>query len=196
MDRGISFLGPQASVVLMLLIQDAFRDEFHDIETVYGNLDLMQASELLELVRSANERLQSLGIPENIPERIRVTSDMRVFLPDRGNAELKMRPLVRSVFILFLRHPEGIVLKRLSAHREELEDIYSIATRRGDPASVTRSIDRLVSVFDNNINVSRTMLKNTLKQFFTDEVLPNYTINGRAGEPMAIPLDRTLVIWE
>ena len=38
--------------------------------------------------------------------------------------EIKMEPLVKAVYLLFLKHPEGIVFKCLPDYRKELAELY------------------------------------------------------------------------
>lgn len=53
-----------------------------------------------------------------------ITENYDIILPDYHNMTIKMEPLVKAVYILFLRHEEGILFKCLSDYREELYDIY------------------------------------------------------------------------
>jgi hypothetical protein len=38
--------------------------------------------------------------------------------------EIKMEPLTKAVYLLFLNHPEGILFKHLPDYRQELANIY------------------------------------------------------------------------
>ena len=82
-------------------------------------------------------------------ERILVTRDYRILLPDRFGMEIRLRPLVKTVFLLFLRHPEGIRFGNLRDYRQELMDLYQGITRRGDLRQIAESVDRLVDPKDN-----------------------------------------------
>ena len=46
--------------------------------------------------------------------RLVITKDHRILLPDYNDIEVKMEPLVKAVYFLFLNHPEGIVVKELT----------------------------------------------------------------------------------
>ena len=48
----------------------------------------------------------------------------RILLPDEG-AELKMNPMERTLYRLFLRHPEGMLADDLLLHWQELETFYA-----------------------------------------------------------------------
>ena len=95
----------------------------------YGDLlDGMEAAELMSLMTKVQERLKNLGCGlESLPEPVELFIDknysIRMGGPD--GPILQLRPLVKTLFILFLRHPEGILLKRRDSFRAELEEIYS-----------------------------------------------------------------------
>jgi hypothetical protein len=37
-----------------------------------------------------------------------IDNNNRIFLPDFGNIEIKLRPLEKALYILYLNHPEGL----------------------------------------------------------------------------------------
>ncbi|MCQ2233865.1 MAG: hypothetical protein MJZ24_03870 [Paludibacteraceae bacterium] len=51
--------------------------------------------------------------------RLVITKDLKIILPDYQDMEIRMEPINKALFLLFLRHEEGIRLKELSNHRNE-----------------------------------------------------------------------------
>ena len=129
-------------------------------------------------------------------ERIRVTKDYRILLPDRFDTEIRLRPLVKTVFLLFLRHPEGIRFGDLPAYRNELMDLYLGITRRPSGPETEASIDRLIDPRDNSIHEKAANLAAALSKYFPPERMHAYTLTGKAGAPKRIRLDRSRVEWE
>ena len=129
-------------------------------------------------------------------KRSRVTKDCRILLPDRFDTEIRLRPLVKTVFLLFLRHPEGIRFGDLPAYRNELLDLYMGITRRSSGPETEASIDRLIDPRDNSIHEKAANLAAALSKYFPPEKLHAYTLTGKAGAPKRIRLDRTRVEWE
>jgi len=166
---------------------------------LYGQVDVMQASELASLVSYATQRLELVRRTCCKPIRLIVSKDLSIHLEDDPGTcrrELKLRPMLRCLFLLFLRHPEGIAFKSLPDYKTELLEIYLRISGRGDMNSINASIDRLVNSCDNYINVNRSMIASSLKPYFEESLLHMYTINGKAGERMTIELDRAYVRWE
>ena len=127
--------------------------------------------------------------------RVKVTKDYRIFLPDY-NKEIKMRQLPKTLFLWFLRHPEGSSLKRLQEHRDELLDIYRKLTISDDQAQVEASIDALVNPVGNSFSEKCATIKLAFLKEIPERVAKNYYIQGPQGGVKGISLDRGLVEWE
>ena len=168
------------------------------VDYLAERVDEMDAAALLEAMSILRKRLSELEAFEGMDEgeRILVTKDFRILLPDRFDTEIRLRPLVKTVFLLFLRHPEGIRYGELPDYRDEMTDLYKSITRRSDPERLQESIDRLVDPADNSIHEKAAKLAATLAGYFRPEQLPAYTLTGKAGAPKRIRLDRSLVEWE
>ena len=104
--------------------------------------------------------------------------------------------MAKTVLLLFLRHPEGILLKRISDYRAEMTADYRRCMRSLDPEDVERRIQRLMDIFSNELNVNISRVNAALAALVAPEEEQLYRVSGRAGTPKSILLDRTLVIWE
>ena len=168
------------------------------VDYLAERVDEMDAAALLEAMGLIRKRLAEIEVLEGTDEgeRIRVTKDYRILLPDRFDTEIQMRPLVKTVFLLFLRHPEGIRFGELQVYRGEMLDLYRGITRRAGGPEIEASIDRLVDPRDNSIHEKAANLAAALSRYFRPQELHAYTLTGKAGAPKRIRLDRALVAWE
>lgn len=128
--------------------------------------------------------------------RLRITKQFKIFLPDFDKEEIKMGPLPKTVFLFFLRHPEGVMFSHLQDYRDELLNIYSHICTNDNPQKMQDSIDRLIDPFDNSICEKCAAVKKAFILNIADHIASNYYISGAQGEKKCIPLDRTLVEWE
>ena len=168
------------------------------VDYLAERVDEMDAAALLEAMGLLRKRLAEIAVLEGTDdgERIRVTKDYRILLPDRFDTEIRLRPLVKTVFLLFLRHPEGIRFGELPAYRNELMDLYLGITRRPSGPKTEASIDRLIDPRDNSIHEKAANLAAALSKYFPPERMHAYTLTGKAGAPKRIRLDRSRVEWE
>ena len=127
--------------------------------------------------------------------RIRITKRNKILLVDY-DIEVKMGPLPKTVFLFFLRHPEGMRFVDLQDYKQEIYDIYSRLAVSDDLDKIKRSVDLLTDPFDNSINEKCTMIKYAFQKVIKDDIASNYYVSGKQGHVMKIPLDRTLVEWE
>ena len=83
-------------------------------EGLYGDrIEEMETEELLSFVRRASQEMKRRSVrPPPLSQKVRVSRELRIFI---GPSELKLRPMAKSVLLLFLRHPEGIPLKQMAS---------------------------------------------------------------------------------
>lgn len=127
--------------------------------------------------------------------KLTITKDWRVILTE-SNKEIMMEPLVKAVYILFLKHPEGIAFKSLSDHKEELLDIYR--NIRGGRVGVLaeKSVNDVTDSLNNSINEKCSRIRAAFLKEMDDIVAKHYYITGKSGEKKGIALPQDMIIWE
>jgi hypothetical protein len=100
------------------------------------------------------------------------------------------------VYLLFLKHPEGIAFKSLPDHRKELADIYTKLRPAGLTDRAMQSIEDVTNPLLNSINEKCARIRGAFISQFDDSLAKHYYINGNRGEAKMIDLSRDLVIWE
>ena len=128
--------------------------------------------------------------------RLIITKDYRILLPDYNDIEVKMEPLVKVVYLLFLKHPEGILFKGLTDYREELLDIYKKLKPMGLNKRTIQSIEDVTNPLLNSINEKCARIRSAFVKEFDESLAKNYFVTGERGEAKKIALPRDLVIWE
>ncbi len=160
--------------------------------------ELQETEELVAFVQAALREVERRGRPRGIvtvpvPEKVRITRTLRIFI---GDKELKIRPMAKTILLLFLAHPEGIVLKEMGLYRQELLGLYRRVMRSSDPAAARLRVQRLLDIFNNEVNVNIARVNSALDALVRQELRPLYRIQGQAGKPKSLPLDRSWVVWD
>ncbi len=140
----------------------------------------------LHSIIDEGERLSSLLI----------TKDYRIFLPEYQNREIIMPALPKAVFILFLKHPEGIRFKDLADYHDELLSIYRAMNPIGGTQRQLQSIQAVTNPMSNSINEKCAQIREAFIKHFDDSLAKNYYITGKKGKPKRIALAPSLVVWE
>ena len=107
-----------------------------------------------------------------------------------------MEPLVKAVYLLFLKHPEGILFKGLTDYREEMLDIYKKLKPMGLNKRTIQSIEDVTNPLLNSINEKCARIRSAFVKEFDESLAKNYFVTGERGEAKKIALPRDLVIWE
>ena len=127
--------------------------------------------------------------------KLTISKDCAIFLSDYKK-EIKMEPIVKAIYLLFLRHPEGIAFKYLPDYRKELTDLYQKIKPFGLTERAIRSIEDVTNPLLNSINEKCSRVRAAFLPEIDPSLLEQYIITGKSGEVKRITLPRNLVVWE
>lgn len=160
--------------------------------------------QLMEEVKERIQKLKEYGMSEKeltsllesdptFPQLI-ITRNYKFLLGD-NRVEVRLEPLVKAVYLLFLCHPEGIIFKNLPDYRHELTGIYSEVRPWGLSDRALKSIEDVTNPMLNSIN-EMSRIRKAFAGVLPSSVARYYSISDKRGEPKKISLPRDLVIWE
>lgn len=176
----------------------------------FGADDLfdIESKTLMREIEERIEKLRQKGLDSYVIEslfhnrkqklsRLHITKDFRIYLPDYFGMEIEMTPLSKAVYLLFLKHPEGIKFSYLPDFRDELMDIYKkIKGPLFNLDAATRSIEDVTDPLSNSINEKCSRIRAVFVSKFDEHLAKFYYIDGKWGEAKKILLPRELVKWE
>lgn len=164
-----------------------------------------ELKQLLKEVRLRMQKLKEYGVseqdilstlhPTQPMQQLIVSRNYRIFLGDESN-EIHMEPLVKAVYLLFLKHPEGINFKDLPDYREELTRLYDKIRPWGLTDRALQSIEDVTNPMLNSINEKCARIRKAFVTLLDSSVAEYYYIKGTRGQSKRIALPRDLVIWE
>ncbi|MFZ4413808.1 MAG: hypothetical protein ACOYOV_12050 [Bacteroidales bacterium] len=167
--------------------QRKFEDELME------KIDQLIEKGYLKSIGQIIEKLQNVTVTLS---RLFITNDYRIFLKDFGMKEVIMPPLPKSLFMLFLRHPEGIRFKEIANYEDELLSIYRKIATHENPEKIIDSIKAITAPFSNSLNEKTSRIKEAFINIISNDIAKNYCITGPKGELKKISLDRSLVIYQ
>lgn len=153
--------------------------------------------ELIEEVKQKIEILQSKGYLITLMDTlfsqinlspVKVDKEGVITLPNY-NIEIKMPPLPRSLYILYLLHPQGISFSALHEHQQLLKKIYLTISNRTDYDSLQKSIQDLIDPKSNSIHEKCSRIKNSFLIHFNELIARHYYLSSCfEGSPKYIPI--------
>ena len=177
----------------------------HTKDTENEELKQFHCSILIKEMQEKVQMLKGYGMTEEeiisqlfcchpLP-KLMISRSYRIFLGDERK-EVHLEPLVKSVYLLFLKHPEGINFKGLPDYREELTRIYDKVRPWGLSDRAIQSIEDVTNPLLNSINEKCTRIRKVFTSILDSSIVEQYYIKGKRGEPKKISLPRELVTWE
>lgn len=130
---------------------------------------------------------------------LHISADYKFTLQDNCNqvlTEIKMPTLSKVLYLVLLNHPEGITIKCLIDHKDELWKYYqTIASTKAQ----MENIEKLCNPTDNSANEKlsriRSAFTTAMKEKYADD-LPNFIPAGKRGELITVALERDRVKYE
>lgn len=126
---------------------------------------------------------------------LKIDSNFNLFLRDY-NLEIKLSHFTKSIYLLFLNHPEGILLSELHLHKNELLTNYKSVSNRLDLDKMNDSIDDLTDPKSNAIYVHLSRIKSAFTKVVHLNIAQHYFIDGGKNKPKKIDLKSDLIIWQ
>jgi hypothetical protein len=163
-----------------------------------GKLTFGEINHALNIMESLRVKmLFSQNFKQSVPlSKLEIDNRKRIFLPDFGNIEIKLRPLEKTLFFLYLRHPDGIGLSFLCDYKNELYDIYTSLSSIGDLHEMRNRIDEMVNITSKSAVENISKIKAAFVKAIGDELAKAYYIQGGNGEVKKIVLERSKLINE
>lgn len=135
-----------------------------------------------------------LSIATNKLSPITVNNNLKVILPAYNELELRFPPILCTIYILFLSHPEGIILKQFDNYREEIENIYLLIKPGGDDNRMKSTIDDLCDPSSDSLRQKLSKINHIVKNaILNPELASHYVINGTKGNAYKISLDNSQI---
>ena len=176
-------------IKLKLRTADICADCMNKLKAKLSFAEIHQALNIMESLRV--KMLFSQNFKQNVPlSKLIIDEKKRIFLPDFGNIEIKLRPLEKTLYLFYLNHPEGVGLSFLRGKREELYEIYTSLSSIGNLQEMKNRIDDMTNITSNSAAEKISKIKAAFVNTIGAELARHYYIQGGNGEVKKIYLDR------
>ena len=179
-------------IILKLRTADTCRSCLEKMKETVSMTVIQHALKLMESLRV--KMLYAQNFRQESPlSRLLIDDQKRIFLADFGNIEIRLRPLEKALYLLFLQHPEGILLSCLSDHRQQLCDIYMAISNMGERAQMQNRINDMANVLNNSANEKISRIKRVFEEAIGEELAKHYYIRGQVAAVKKIALAPGLI---
>ena len=103
---------------------------------------------------------------------------------------MQLNPKEKTIYLFFLKHPEGVRIVDLIDHKTEISHFYETFTNSYDTSQIEQAINLLLDPTEGNINQVFSRIRAKFKSAVGTRLSNLYTIEGNPGEPFKINLNR------
>ncbi len=135
---------------------------------------------------------------ERMAPNIMIDINYKIHFSDEAG-ELKLEPLHKALYILFLRNLNGINLSDLYLHKNDILEYYRMISNSENIERMTKSVNQLVDVRENSIHEKISKINRSIRKLFEEantgvDPIP-YFIAGPKGDAKRILISAAKVMW-
>ncbi|MBU6159333.1 MAG: hypothetical protein KGP35_09955 [Bacteroidetes bacterium] len=182
----------KSEIILKMRTADVCADCMKQLEQSLSLPEIHHALAVMESLRMKMLFAQNFR-QSSPPSKLLIRRNGRIYLPNYANMEIKIPTLEKALYILYLKHPEGIYISSLNEHRQELYDIYARLSNRGLMEDMRKRIDDMTNVLRDQTSVKISRIKKSFTDALGNALAEHYIIQGENAERKLIRLDRSLV---
>lgn len=146
---------------VMEIIKEAAKD---------GRVEIVFAKDIRKYI----DILQQEGLSPLI-----VDSALQIRLP-LYELILNLPPLAKALYLLYVRHPEGLYRKQIADFKDELEALYQITSGCTDLVKTRHSIEQLTDFSKKNMDRQMCIIHKTFRQALGDKAVHYLPCGGRS----------------
>ena len=156
---------------------------------------IVQIQNIMEVVRK--ELLYRVNADQIVkPHKIKISKLYQITIPDLNNLEINFTPLIKTLYVFYLKHPEGVRRIDIRDHHQELLQIYGQLANLDDNKSIATNINNLTDLSSDSFSEKKAKINRAIKDLLGQDLANHYSISGGKGEPLKIGLDPTLVEFD
>jgi hypothetical protein len=184
------FCMKKSEIILKMRTADVCGDCMTKLKARMPMQDIMHALNIMDSLRLKMLYAQNFKQHVELSKIVIIDRDnkKRICLPDFGNIEIRLTPMELTLFMFFLKYPEGIYLSDLKNHKDELEELYMETTHSGSRQERIGRINRLINLSTNYVSIQMTRIKKAFEEALGPELAKHYYIQGGNGERKGIGL--------
>lgn len=159
--------------------------------------ELKDSGQLLFLIPVLKDLLnkQSHTIDFNSISKMEIDYQNKIQLP-YFKKEVELSHLTKSIYFLFLKHPEGINLKELGNYKKELLTIYNSVSNQLDYDKMAKSIDDVINLETKAIYTHLSRIKSAFYKIMDASFAKYYIVSGSGVEDRKVLFETKDIIWD
>lgn len=147
-----------------------------------------------ETVIAADILAESIAPSGDIsPSTLCIDERFDIHLPQYPDIRIELAALPKALYILLLLHPEGLLLKDISGHRDELGNIYRLVSGRQNPSVIKRAVENIMNPSDNPLHKNLSIIRHAFLCKLRSDIAEYYIPSHGRRCNHRIPLQSNMI---
>lgn len=173
----------------LFLTPDKYKQQYGTPSILLKRLLIDIRSNNLTPVEKRRGWFEHFHIPSITVSELHVTKEYKQLVLEDYSTEIELEPLMKTLYVFYLKHPEGVRRNDIQDHQEELQQIYTQITNKSDLEKVKKSIDSLVDISGKSFDEKISKIKKYLIDLLGEKLADNYVVFKSASEEYRIKLN-------
>jgi hypothetical protein len=145
-------------------------------------------SENLTPVEHRRGWFKNFYIPKLHLSEIHITKDFNQIVLNEYSMELTFEPLMKTLYVFFLKHPEGVKRTDMIDYLPEIKEIYKQISKKSDFEKVNQSIQSLLDNSGKSFDEKISKIKKYLIDHLDEKLAKHYFVYKTESEVYTISL--------
>lgn len=129
------------------------------------------------------------------PSPMRVGWRGHIEIPEMGDMEIRLNPMQKALYNLFLNYPEGLLADEIVGHKKELLRLYSESSVLDTLDAIENAVDAVLSEDKQEFYVNVSRIKARFKEKLGPKMAEHYIIKKEDDGRYRISLPHDMVSW-
>jgi len=123
---------------------------------------------------------------------IHITKDFNQIVLEKYETELNFEPLMKTLYVFFLKHSEGVKKTFLIDYKSEIEQIYRQISKKSDYEKVQQSLVKMISGDGKSFDEKISKIKKYLIDLLGEKLALNYIVSKTESDTyvISIPIEK------
>lgn len=135
-------------------------------------------------------------IPRTILSELHVNKDFKQIVLNDYFTEIPLEPLMKTLYVFYLKHLEGVKRTNLVDHTEELQSIYTQITQKSDLEKVKQSIASLTDNGGKSFDEKISKIKKQFIDILGEQLAKSYYLSKSDTEEYLITLPASKIKFD
>jgi hypothetical protein len=145
--------------------------------------------QVLQIIEGLREQMlfkHRWKVQDTLPTMVVSGYNRNIIFPELGDLKIRLSPLEKTLYLLFLQKPKGIKIAELGEHKAEMVEIYGALYTGAEIEAIPRQVAELCNPLSNSASEKISRIRTKFNDALGSDLAQHYIIQGPNGKEKKI----------